>query len=132
MHAPRPVSQSLGINARFVRRVATGADVYRFDKWQTHTDINKRLLAIQGDPNVEYAEIDALLQPMATPNDSRYNEQWHYYESTGGMNLPTAWDTTTGTGTVVAVLDTGYRPHADLARQPAAGLRHDRGHVRLR
>lgn len=108
------LSNAMGVNARFVRRAATGADVYRLERWRTHVDIGKRLLAIQSDPNVEYAEIDALLQPMATPSDPRYNEQWHYYESTGGLNLPAAWDTTTGAGAVVAVLDTGYRPHADL------------------
>ena len=109
------LSSMMGVDASFVRRAATGADVYRFDRWRSHADIDKRLLMIMSNPNVEYAEIDALLQPMATPNDSRYNEQWHYFESTGGLNLPTAWDTTTGTGAVVAVLDTGYRPHADLA-----------------
>ncbi|GAB0109975.1 hypothetical protein PA7559_12430 [Pseudoalteromonas distincta] len=48
------------------------------------------------------------------PNDPRFDDQWHYYEQTGGLNLPTAWDTATGSGVVVAVLDTGYRPHADL------------------
>ncbi|MDJ0939151.1 MAG: S8 family peptidase [Woeseiaceae bacterium] len=109
------VSTAMGVNASHVRRIATGADVFRLETWRSHSDLQKRLLLIQADPAVEYAEVDALLQPMATPNDSRYNEQWHYFESTGGMNLPTAWDTTTGTGTVVAVLDTGYRPHVDLA-----------------
>ena len=33
----------------------------------------------------------------------------------GGINLPPAWDKSTGTGVVVAVIDTGYRPHVDLA-----------------
>ena len=50
-----------------------------------------------------------------TPNDPRYNEQWHYFEAAGGINAPPAWDKSTGTGVVVAVIDTGYRPHADLA-----------------
>ena len=50
-----------------------------------------------------------------TPNDTRYNEQWHYFEATGGINAPAAWDKSTGTGVVVGVIDTGYRPHADLA-----------------
>jgi serine protease len=35
--------------------------------------------------------------------------------SHGGINAPPAWDKSTGTGVVVAVIDTGYRPHADLA-----------------
>ncbi|MBY5922042.1 S8 family peptidase [Ferrimonas balearica] len=66
------------------------------------------------DPNILSIEVDQLLRPMATPTDPRYGDQWHYFESTAGMNLPAAWDNATGAGTVVAVLDTGYRPHADL------------------
>lgn len=109
------LSRAMGANVSFRRRIATGGEVYRLDRWSSRAEIEKLLLALSNNPNVIYAEVDELLQPLATPNDSRYNEQWHYYESTGGLNLPTAWDTTTGVGTVVAVLDTGYRAHADLA-----------------
>jgi serine protease len=56
-----------------------------------------------------------------SPNDSSYASQWHYYESTGGLNLPTAWDKATGSGVVVAVIDTGFRPHADLAANLLTG-----------
>src|SRR6185295_13224345 len=48
-------------------------------------------------------------------------QQWHYYEAAGGLNLPPAWDKSTGSGVVVAVIDTGYRPHADLAPNIVAG-----------
>ena len=41
--------------------------------------------------------------------------------TTGGLRLPTAWDKPTGTGVNVAVIDTGYRPHADLSGQILAG-----------
>lgn len=74
---------------------------------------------IEQDPRVAYAEIDEIAQPLFTPNDPSYlGQQWHYQAATtyaGGANLPTAWDKTTGAGVVVAVIDTGYRPHADLA-----------------
>ena len=63
---------------------------------------------------VESVEEDRMLQIAATPNDTQYTSQWHYYESTGGLRANTAWDNATGAGVVVAVLDTGYRPHADL------------------
>ncbi|HYD80507.1 MAG TPA: S8 family peptidase [Paucimonas sp.] len=68
-----------------------------------------------GDPSIEYAEPDRLLQPALTPNDPRYAEQWHYHEATAGIRAPGAWDKSTGSGVRVAVIDTGYRPHADLA-----------------
>jgi serine protease len=50
----------------------------------------------------------------ATPTDPNYAEQWHYFEPQGGANLPVAWDKSQGKGVVVAVVDTGYRPHRDL------------------
>jgi serine protease len=58
---------------------------------------------------------------MVTPNDPMYTSQWHYYEATAGLRLPAAWDKSTGAGINVAVIDTGYRPHADLAGQVLAG-----------
>ena len=70
---------------------------------------------------IEYIEIDQMLQPFATPSDPRYSDQWHYFEQTAGINLPSAWDSATGAGVTVAVLDTGYRPHADLAANLLAG-----------
>jgi serine protease len=54
---------------------------------------------------------------MATANDPRYTDQWHYFDATGGLRLPAAWDASTGSGVTVAVIDTGYRPHADLSGQ---------------
>ena len=74
---------------------------------------------IEQDPRVAYAEIDEIVQPQFTPNDPSYqDQQWHYQAATtfpGGTNLPAAWDSSTGSGVVVAVIDTGFRPHADLA-----------------
>lgn len=68
------------------------------------------------DGAIEYAEPDAWMHPFAVPNDTRYSEQWGYFNPTAGANLPSAWDRTTGSARiVVGVIDTGYRPHADLA-----------------
>jgi serine protease len=73
------------------------------------------------DPSIEYAEPDRIMTHMATANDPYYAQQWHYTDATGGLRLPTAWDKSTGTGVTVAVIDTGYRPHADLSGQFLAG-----------
>ena len=74
---------------------------------------------IEQDPRVAYAEIDEIAQTQFVPNDPSYqNAQWHYQAASthpGGANLPAAWDSATGSGVVVAVIDTGVRPHVDLA-----------------
>src|SRR2546425_429230 len=66
---------------------------------------------IESDPAIEYAEPDLLKQPTLTPNDTYYSLQWHYQSppaEMGGVNLPPAWNTTTGsTSIVVGVIDTG-------------------------
>ncbi|TXH66152.1 MAG: PKD domain-containing protein, partial [Lysobacteraceae bacterium] len=46
--------------------------------------------------------------------DTRYIDQWHYQGGASGMNLPAAWDLSTGAGVVVAVIDTGVTSHPDL------------------
>ena len=109
------LSQVLGQNVRHVRAMHDGAQIFRTRRWHSPDDLQKLLDLVAADPGVEYAEPDLLLQPMLEPNDQFYPNQWHYYEATGGLNLPTAWDTTTGGGVVVAVIDTGYLAHPDLA-----------------
>jgi serine protease len=77
------------------------------------------------DPNVAWAEPNYIYRTYAVPNDPEYARQrWHYEQ----INLPTAWDTTTGRSSViVAVIDTGVRPHTDLAPRLVAGYDFVRG-----
>lgn len=80
------------------------------------------LLAIKGaanTPGVRYAEPNLLRKPHANPNDTYYDLQWHYRN----VNLPVAWDTTTGDANViVAVIDTGVLlAHPDLDNRLVAG-----------
>ncbi|EAU66549.1 S8 family serine peptidase [Stigmatella aurantiaca] len=97
-----------------VRRLAVGADVVSVDRKLDRTGAETLMREIAADPNVEYVEVDRLNKPFATPNDTRYGEQWHYFDAVGGLNLPPAWDLATGSGVVVAVLDTGITNHSDL------------------
>lgn len=103
------------------RRLAVGADLVRFDRKLGQQDAQALMRAIASDPNVEYVEPNLILQASLTPNDTRYGEQWHYFEATGGLNLPAAWDRARGSGIVVAVLDTGITPHSDLSANVIAG-----------
>ncbi len=81
----------------------------------------------RGQPSVLYAEpsyyrylaaLPPRTRPRAVPNDTFYGLQWHYQN----VNLPAAWDVTTGSSlVVVAVIDTGILAHADLAGVTVAG-----------
>lgn len=69
------------------------------------------MTAYRTSPFVEFVENEPYVYAAATPNDSLYSLQWHY----PAINLPAAWDVVTGPNCViVAVLDTGIRPHPDL------------------
>jgi serine protease len=110
-----------GVSMRAVRRMTGGAHVVALDRELTRAELTNLVADLAANADVEYAEEDKLLQATFTPNDTNYNLQWHYFEAAGGLNLPSAWDTSTGSGVRVAVIDTGYRPHADLAANIVGG-----------
>ena len=64
---------------------------------------------------VQYAEPNYIRQAFKVPDDPYYSYQWHYPL----INLPSAWDITTGSSDVeVAVIDTGVlSAHPDLSGQ---------------
>jgi len=111
-----------GVAMSRVRTTALGSQVLKLDRRISQEEATRLAADIAAsDPNVEYAEPDRMMHKMFTPNDTRYNEQWHYFEATAGINAPAAWDKATGTGVVVGIVDTGYRPHADLSGQILQG-----------
>jgi serine protease len=79
-----------------------------------------RVLMARGD--VEYAERNIVLETTAIPNDPLWPQQWHYWESPGGIGLSPAWDQgPSGSGQRVAVLDTGRTWHPDLTANYVGG-----------
>jgi serine protease len=97
---------------KHVRALAIGAQL--IDAEDETEDLGAIAESLRKDPSVLYVEPNAMMQPLLTPNDTSYSQQWHYFESTGGINAPLAWDRATGSGVVVAVIDTGIVPHSDL------------------
>lgn len=64
--------------------------------------------ALRRNPRVEYVEPSYTAAAFFTPNDPLFSLQWNMQSSsTGSINAVEAWQTTTGSGVVVAVLDTG-------------------------
>lgn len=132
------LSATAGVSLSFVRPISDGTYVLRLParvEVAEAADVSARLAAL---PDVEYAEPDAIMQivrsprlpagpasAQLTPNDTRFADQWHYRYEPGveeGLNLLPAWNITTGAAnTVVAVVDTGIRSHADLAGRTLPG-----------
>ena len=107
--------------ANHVRRMALGADVVATSQKLGRADAETLMRQIAANPNVEYVQIDRIMKPTLTPNDTRYAEQWGYTDADAGIRANEAWDIANGTGIIVAVIDTGYVAHTDLAANIVAG-----------
>jgi len=110
-----------GAQMRRLRGNALGANVMKLDRRFKAPALAALARLIAAHPDVEYAEPDRRMHILTTPNDSYYPLQWHYFEAAGGIRAPAAWSLSTGAGEVVAVIDTGYRPHVDLAANIVPG-----------
>jgi serine protease len=111
-----------GEDVDFQRRLGTGAALVDLGEKLTKADVADVVAEYKADPQVAYVVPDRLNKPMATtPNDTNYGKQWDLFESTAGMRVPGAWDVSTGSGVTVAVIDTGYVTHSDLAANIVAG-----------
>ncbi|MDQ0686951.1 serine protease [Streptomyces achromogenes] len=111
-----------GEDVDFQRRLGTGAALVDLGEDLTKTDVADVVARYKADPQVAYVVPDRLNKPQAVdPNDTEYTKQWDLFESTAGMNVPGAWDTSTGSGVTVAVIDTGYVAHSDLAANIVGG-----------
>ncbi|WP_409000518.1 S8 family peptidase [Streptomyces europaeiscabiei] len=110
-----------GESLDFQRRLGSGAALVDLGEDLTKADVADVIAEYQADPQVAYVAPDRLNKAMATPNDTEYSKQWDLSEATAGMNVPGAWDKVTGTGVTVAVIDTGYVAHSDLAANIVGG-----------
>ncbi|MGW7286811.1 S8 family serine peptidase [Streptomyces sp. NPDC054847] len=111
-----------GESLDFDRRLGTGAALVDLGAELDKADSEDVMAAFRADPDVAYVVPDTRMYATAvTPNDSEYSRQWDLFEATAGMNVPGAWDKATGSGVKVAVIDTGYVAHSDLAANMIAG-----------
>ncbi|MEV5438853.1 S8 family serine peptidase [Streptomyces sp. NPDC052682] len=114
-------AKETGEDVDFQRRLGTGAALVDLGGNVTKADVADVVAEYRADPQVAYVVPDRLNKPMATPNDTEYAKQWDLFEDTAGMRVPGAWDLSTGSGVTVAVIDTGYVAHSDLAGNIVAG-----------
>lgn len=110
-------SRSPQLQARLARRELTIiGELPRLDtiyRVQITGDVQSAVATLAADPQVEYAQPDYRRQATVIPNDTFFTptDLWGLYK----VNAPTAWDTATGAGVVVAVVDSGVDiTHPDL------------------
>ncbi len=84
----------------------------------TPEEVVDRLRAKERD-FVEFAEVDAIMEPALVPNDPSWAEQWDKQL----IGAPSAWDNTVGLSSItVGVADTGVNcAHEDLSANCVAG-----------
>jgi adhesin/invasin len=115
------LSAQAGVALTYFRSMSGDAHVLRLPARMPVAEVERIAARLSALPEVAYAEPDYIMRPMLVPNDPQYANQWHYYEAYG-INLPQAWDISTGNpNIVVAVIDTGHRPHVDLASRIIGG-----------
>jgi serine protease len=122
----RRVRENTGIGLS-VRRSMAGNMQLMSVPYGSGTDPEAVAAKLRQDPRVADAVPDRWLHLHDTiPNDPEFSINQPYMMGpatvAGGANLPRAWDRTQGSsGIVIAVLDTGYLPHPDLAARLVAG-----------
>jgi len=70
------------------------------------------------DPNTKHIEVDKRVPLDGTPNDPSFPSQYHLSK----INAPVGWDASTGTGVIIAILDSGVlATHPDLINNLVPG-----------
>ena len=122
-----------GVAVTELHALSNGAHVLSIQGQPSKQAIDRAIAGIGGLADVEYVEEDAILTTQSAPNDTYYTTGpsgnpglWGMQPvspvalpapgGTGsyGADFETAWLTNTGTGVVVAVVDTGITPHVDI------------------
>ena len=133
------------LTARYQRTLAIGADLVRTSRKLNRAEAASLIQQIAADPAVASVAPDVLRRPVRdvaapaalqpatfTPNDTYYAAyQWNLKApdgtvtffgdaNLGGTRVNDAWDLADGSGSVIAVLDTGITTHVDVDTSLAA------------
>lgn len=112
------LTRAAGTSMRTLQRLQGDTWVVKLDGKRTVGQVRRLEAQLRASGDAVSVRPDALMFPTAVPTDPNWPQQWDLDTVSAtnyGANVPGAWDLTTGSAsTVVAVIDTGYRPHADL------------------
>jgi subtilisin family serine protease/archaellum component FlaF (FlaF/FlaG flagellin family) len=114
------------MSAMGARRTAAGAGAQALDALQATTvqvpatSSASLIASLKSDPNVAYVEVDHVRKVAeVAPNDPVYTE--NLQPELKEVNLPAAWETTTGSAVKIAVIDTGVSIKGDLVGAVGGG-----------
>ncbi|MBA4214961.1 MAG: hypothetical protein C0449_17960 [Polaromonas sp.] len=116
------LARDVGLSARETGEAGNAA-LLKFERPMRGRSLEDAIRRVRLHPDVAWVEPNVFVKRLQTsPNDTWFNNQWHLQTPASGnlaaMNLPDAWNLTTGsTGTpvVVAVVDGGVRfEHPEL------------------
>lgn len=132
MQAINQLQSAAGIMLSELRADPNGAHILSVNGLPNRFAVDNAIAAISNLPNVEYVEEDKILTAQFVPNDTYYSTAAPYQALWGmwpvtavaspapggtgsyGADFQTAWDSVTGAGVVVAVVDTGITPNVDI------------------
>ena len=104
-----------GLPLAYVRPMALGAHVVALDHPVPMAEARTIARRLAGHAEVEFVQPDGRKRAQFVPNDTDLSLQTYLGDYAAGISAFSAWDLTTGSAdTVVAVVDTGYRPHAAM------------------
>ncbi|HKP65927.1 MAG TPA: S8 family serine peptidase, partial [Casimicrobiaceae bacterium] len=106
------IEKAAGTSIQHLRTMAIGADVVVV---AGDASIVERTVAnLAGHPDVAFVQVDHRRRPAV--NDQYAAAEQYLSNAPGGISATSAWNVTHGSSSiVVAVVDTGVRPHAGLA-----------------
>jgi serine protease len=120
------IGRNTGVTVNLLRSITARMHVLDVAPEQAGAALGTTLARLRADPDVEYATPDERRYAHQTPDDPMFMQQWYLQSdptTPSAIDAVSAWDTTTGTASVViADLDTGVRfDHPDLLSAAQGG-----------
>ncbi|WP_288782061.1 S8 family serine peptidase [uncultured Kocuria sp.] len=110
-------------DAKIVKTSAANSDVVQSSKKLNASEQDQVVKKLSAEPDVEFAEADKIVKNATTgypttPNDPHFGPyQWNMRI----IDAPGAWQSATGAGQTIGVVDTGTTNHPDLNSKVVSG-----------